>query len=245
MKAQSLPTEPALAASRATSASDTMGDGLHCLYDFGPMANDYDRWYGTPAGRAHDQRQKALVRSFLPSPRPGERLLDVGCGTGHWSRFFAEQGFAVVGVDISPEMIAAARSRNAPNCRFEVADACELPFEDASFGVAAAMATLEFVSDARAAVAEMFRCVKPGGSMLVGTLNRLAPLNHRRMAEGKQPYASARMFSPSELRRLLAVLGRVRMEVTVDAHAGGTTRGRRSMLRHVPAGAFIVAEVGK
>ena len=220
------------------------------LFDFGPLADEYDRWYDTPAGRDHDKRQQSLVRRFLPAPDPGDRLLDVGCGTGHWSRFFEEQGFTVIGVDISPAMVAAASSRHTPNCLFEVADACQLPFDDASFDVVAAMATLEFVPDVPTALAEMLRCIRGGGSLLVGTLNRLSLLNRHRVAKGKEPYASARMFSASELRAILTSYGRVRMRVTAEKYGHrrkGVWKsvGRRLLFRQNPMGAFIVAEVRK
>jgi len=227
---------------------DAVVDNAHGLFDFGPLAGEYDSWYDTPAGRAHDERQKSLVRKFLPSPHPGARLLDVGCGTGHWSRFFAEQGFTVTGVDISPRMVAEASSRHAPNGLFKVADACRLPFHDACFDVVAAMATLEFVRDVPTALAEMCRCVRPGGRLLVGTLNRRAPLNRHRVAKGKEPYASARMFSPSELRTALGSFGRVGMRVTAR-ETGGRQKGawssvkRRWVVGRNPTGAFIVAEV--
>lgn len=223
-------------------------DKAQSLFDFGPMAGEYDRWYETAAGKAHDRQQKSEVPKLLPPVNAGDRLLDVGCGTGHWSRFFAQQGFAVIGADISPEMIAVARSHNTPNCRFELADACHLPFQDVFFDVVAAMATLEFVSDPRAALAEMFRCLKPGGSVLLGTLNRLAPVNRRRVAKGKRPYASARMFAPDELRDLLALFGRVRMRVTADRARSRQGRMCKDMPERLSfgrqcTGPFIVAEV--
>lgn len=225
-----------------------MIDKAYSLFDFGPMGGEYDRWYETTAGKTHDEQQKSEVLKLLPRVNAGDQLLDVGCGTGHWSRFFAEQGFAVIGLDISPEMIAVARSHDTPNCRFRVADACHLPFADVSFDVVAAMATLEFVSDRQAALAEMFRCLKPGSSVLLGTLNRLAPINRHRVAKGKEPYASARMFAPNELRDLLVSFGHVRMRVTAERAGSWQSRtwkdmAERPSFKQQRTGAFIVAEV--
>jgi len=218
------------------------------LFDFGPQAREYDRWYDTPAGQAHDRVQKDDVRRLLRPASTGQTLLDVGCGTGHWSTFFAEMGYRVTGIDVAPEMIEVARSA-APECSFQVADAHELPFADGTFDVVAAMATLEFLPDQPAAVREMARCAKEDGHLLVGTLNRLAPLNQHRLSKGKQPYSSAQLLSSDELRSLLVPLGRVRLVASplpghdhqppLPKRIAGRIAGLRSKLN----GPFIVAEV--
>jgi len=221
----------------------TERDDSHSLFDFTELAADYERWYETPAGRAHDEVQQADARRLLPRAAPGARLLDVGCGTGHWSRVFATLGYEVVGVDLCQEMLRLARARGMPGCRFAVADALALPFGDARFDVVATMATLEFVSDAARALKEMFRCVAPHGRMLVGTLNRLAPLNARRLADGRKPYALAHLVSPGELRELLAPFGRVHMLASVPIVPPAHGRERAAESVATLDGPFIVAEV--
>ena len=111
-------------------------------FDFGMIADSYDRWYQTPLGRAYDLLEKRAVARMLPRAAPDARLLDLGCGTGHWSAFFATLGFKVTGMDIAPEMIAAARAKHIAGASFDVADAHKLPFDDGEFDVATAITTL-------------------------------------------------------------------------------------------------------
>src|SRR5271169_6262165 len=65
----------------------------------------------------------------LLDPRAGERILDLGCGTGHLTAQIAESGARVIGADRSAEMVAAARSAY-PKLKFEISDARDLPFQN-------------------------------------------------------------------------------------------------------------------
>ena len=177
-------------------------------FDFGRIAQRYDAWYETPRGAMYDRLERRVVGSLLPSACNGRTLLDVGCGTGHWSEYFAVRGYEVTGVDISAETIAIARAKGIANGAFRVADGTDLFFADDSFDVAAAITVLEFVADPEAVLLEMVRCTrKAGGMLLIGVLNRLSPYNCQRAARPGSLYASAHLFDPSELRDLLAVYG--------------------------------------
>jgi len=218
------------------------------LYDFGPMAVNYDDWYKTPQGQQMDRLQKIDLLTLLPCPRPGDRLLDAGCGTGHWSRFFARYGYSVTGIDISPEMIHTARQRCRHGCSFEVADVTALPFESEYFDVVASIATVSFLSDVPAALSEMFRCLKTGGTMIIGALNRLSPVNRQRLAAGKQPYASGRLPAPRELRDLLKPYGNVCLlagNTSTEGDKRYSCSGHLAWCRQHLTGPLIIARIRK
>jgi ubiquinone/menaquinone biosynthesis C-methylase UbiE len=116
-------------------------------------------------------RRRQLVRAALAA-KPGERVLDVGCGPGFFvTELLDEVGAdgSIVGVDASAQMlaIAARRCDGRPNVRFELADAASLPVDDASFDAALSVQVLEYVADIPAALAELHRAVRPGGRVVI------------------------------------------------------------------------------
>ena len=98
----------------------------------------------------------------------GDRVLDVGCGTGSLAFALSANPAigSVCGIDLSPAYVAHAARRNSdPRVAFQVGDATALPFPDASFDHALSMLVLQFIPDADAAVREMRRVTRPGGTV--------------------------------------------------------------------------------
>lgn len=113
---------------------------------------------------------RRLAAQFVAfaGPHAGERVLDVGCGTGSLTFAIAGTGqpAEVVGLDYAEVYVAAATARNQDaRVSFRQGDACALPFADGAFDRTLSMLCLNFVSDPAKAVAEMRRVTRPGGVM--------------------------------------------------------------------------------
>lgn len=178
--------------------------------DFGILADRYDRWYETKEGRTYDQLEKQAFLSLIDPQQPKGNLLEVGCGTGWWSSFFSQLGFSVTGVDLFPEMVAAAQAKDIPTATFEVADAHDLPFADKSFAASAAIAAIEFMKEAETVIEEMVRCTqRPGGMVYIGFLNASAKINRHRAKRQSTLYEKARFFSIEEIFTMFSRFGKV------------------------------------
>jgi len=168
------------------------------------LAQNYDKWYKTPYGRYADKLEKQLFLKLVDFKK-GQSLLDVGCGTGHFSFWFHDLGFKVVGMDISTEMLKVARSKiKNEKIRFIQAGACHLPFPDNSFDVVTLITVLEFLSEPQKALCEAFRVSR--GKIFLGVLGKWSFLAFRRKLKAlfkESAYRRAKFYSIRGLRKLL------------------------------------------
>lgn len=97
----------------------------------------------------------------LLSPQKGERILDLGCGTGHLTRQIADAGAEVVGIDNALTMIEQAR-KNYPGLHFEVADGRTFHFPE-PFDAVFSNAALHWIKEPEQVIARIWEALKPGG----------------------------------------------------------------------------------
>lgn len=131
--------------------------------EYARLAPEYDRrWAGYVA---------ASVRETLAwlAPGPRDRVLDVGCGTGALIAAVGARapGAVVVGADLAPEMLAAARATLGPTHPLAAADAARLPFRAGSFDAVVSSSSFHYWPDPAAGLAELRRVLRPGGRLVV------------------------------------------------------------------------------
>ncbi|MFB9145125.1 methyltransferase domain-containing protein [Halomonas alkalicola] len=127
----------------------------------------------------------------LPAPAPITplgtpwRVLDLGCGPGHWSERLAERfgdDATVIGLDLAPGMLAAARHDHGsdPRLRWVCADAAALPLADVSLDLVFSNLAIQWCPDLSRVLSELHRVLRPGGRALINTLapGTLAEVGH-------------------------------------------------------------------
>ncbi|MFK3981572.1 demethylmenaquinone methyltransferase [Micromonospora sp. NPDC050397] len=131
---------------------------------FDGVASRYDLT-NTIVSFGQDKGWRRATRAAL-GLRPGERVLDVGAGTGVSTEELAHSGAYAVGLDLSIGMLRAGR-RSRPRVPLLAGDALRLPFPDASFDAVTISLALRNVVDSGAALREMARVTRPGGRLVV------------------------------------------------------------------------------
>lgn len=172
---------------------------------------DYDNIsFGVSDALAHAAQRLA--------PQPGERVLDIATGTGWSARNMARMGARTTGVDIAPDLLAAARELSAhldPEIDFVEADAEALPFDDGAFDAVISTFGVMFAGDHTAAARELARVCRPGGRIalivwapegavqeflgIIGKYNPNPPPDPSPLAWGKPEHATALMGDAFDL----------------------------------------------
>ena len=206
-------------------------------------AAEYDAWYQTPRGAWIGESEFRLLRRLL-RPACGESLLDVGCGTGYFTRRFAcTTGLRVVGLDPNTSWLEFARASSTGSERYCLGAAESLPFADRSFDLGVSVTALCFVDDARRAVREILRVTRK--RFAIGLLNRHSLLYLQKgRAVGSGAYRGAHWHTTQEIRALFDGLPGANLKVRCAvflAGGGPIARGIERLISHrLSLGAFVV-----
>lgn len=159
---------------------------------------------------AVDAEPSKLARSLLKLLKKHEikkgKILEIGCGNGRDSLFFACSGFNITGIDVAPEAISLCNKKRADSVKkqitikskikFLVADAENLPFEDKSFVAAYSIAVLHS-TDLEKSLKELARVIKKNGLALIHVYEKTIFLPSNKIKK---------IFSPEKIKNILAKL---------------------------------------
>ncbi len=172
----------------------------------------YEEWRSSRLGQITDALEERLLLTVL-GPVRGLAVLDVGCGDGVLASALARRGAQVTGLDMDPQMLAAAERRaRSESIELQLVEGRveALPFPSETFDRVVAVAVLCFVRDTDQATSEIARVLKPGGRLVIGELGRWnswAALRRVKGWFGAAPWKAARFRSARELRSLVECCG--------------------------------------
>lgn len=179
------------------------------VFDFRDAGN-YDVWFEQARNKYCLDLEIKLMLELL-QPEKGQRIIDIGCGTGTSLMPLLDRGLDLTGVDPSAYMLDYAAEKFGDRVDLQKADAEDLPFEDNAFDAAIFFTSLEFTDRPAKAIEEACRVAKD--TLVLCVLNRYAPLNAaRRLKSYVVPniFSHAHFFSIWELKHLLrSMLGKV------------------------------------
>jgi SAM-dependent methyltransferase len=190
------------------------------------VVGDYDVWHATRVGDGEPTPfapWHELAKNYLGAVE-GLRVLEIGCGLGEFTRFLAERGALVTGLDISPYAVDHARQLvdPHPNADVAVGDICNIGYPDQTFDLVVSLETIEHSPSPQNAICELVRVTKPGGRLIVTSPNYVSFVGLYRLAMRVvgRPFAEA----GQPVNHWTTTVGRVvrlrRLGCRVDAVAG-------------------------
>ncbi len=179
------------------------------VFDF-KDAGTYDAWFDQNKNRYYFDLEIKLLLEFL-SIEKGQRILDIGCGTGISLEPLLDRGLNLTGIDPSLYMLDIASKKFGNKVDLHRGSAEDLPFDDNEFDSAFFFTSLEFTDRPCKAIEEACRVAKD--TIVICVLNKYAPLNIFRWIKSffvSGIYSNARFFGIYELKHILfAILGKV------------------------------------
>ena len=175
------------------------------VFDF-KDAVSYDAWFDQARNKYCLDLEIKLMMDLL-SPEKGQRILDIGCGTGISLEPLLDKGLNLTGLDPSLYMLDLASKRLGSRVDLHRGSAEDLPFDDNAFDTALLFTSLEFTDRPAKAIEEACRVAKD--TVILCVLNRYAPLNMARRFKSffvPNIYTHAHFFSIWELKQLLFVI---------------------------------------
>jgi SAM-dependent methyltransferase len=213
---------------------------------FDEWPEKYDRWFESPIGKLVRECEGRLLLE-LAHPDQGDLILDAGCGTGIFTLDLLAAGSHVIGLELSLPMLQRAGERaGGTPFRMVQGDMRHLPFADGSFDKTVSVTAIEFLKSARGGVAELFRVTKPGGLIVVASLNRLSPWAERRRVAAKAGHSlfeHVRFRSPAEMAALAPLPALIKTAVHFqkdDEPDRAREMERDGDARGLDSGAFLV-----
>ncbi|MGE0821153.1 MAG: class I SAM-dependent methyltransferase [Candidatus Binatia bacterium] len=179
---------------------------------FEQAASRYDAWYTTARGQRVDLAERALLRWLLRQFLNPRSVVEIGCGTGHFTTWLTTQGLHVIGLDRSPAMITELHRRE-PRLPAILGDAHHLPLPNDAVDVVIFITTLEFLENPDRALGEAVRVARQGLGLVV--LNRwsVGGLSRRWGSQARGTLLGhARDYSACALRRLLSTAAGQRLQ---------------------------------
>lgn len=158
---------------------------------------------------------RALLTCLAEQAADGAPVADLGCGPGHVAAWLAGHGLAVVGIDLSPAMIAAGR-RDYPRVEFREGDFLALPAADGEFAAAIAFYSIIHLEpgELRRALDEIRRVLRPGGRVLIA-FHAGSEIRHQTQWWGHPIELDFRFLQPAEVAEALESAG-LRVEMSLE-----------------------------
>ncbi len=161
---------------------------------------------GVPTGESiEDYGVKLRLNKLLEMYKPnyGDKILDLGCGFGTYTKFFKDLGYSVIGTDVTSEYLKKAKIEHN-EIDFLRMTAMRLAFKDNSFDIIYLIEMLEHVPDDEEVLKEAYRILRPGGAMMITVPNKLFPFETHSIKIGKriiEPPIPFFSWLPQQLRK--------------------------------------------